>query len=155
MNFRELVSYLIAFSSSLAIPFLLYDLFKYPINTGRILLYTSLLIALILIVVDLGFNEVLSQWINKRLSYKWSLIISSLIIVVAFATISLWSINYAVTVLKTRYTRNSIGEMYPSDIGALYIAWIPLTLYGIYCIALYIYNHHVKKQFNHQLTKHP
>lgn len=151
MKYRKLVSYLIAFSSFVAILFLLCSLFKYPMNTGRALLYVSLLIALILIMIDLGFNEDLSRWINKRLSYRWSLVVSSLIIVVAFPAITFWAMNYANMVLKTGNTQNCIGEMYPSDIGALYVAWVPIMLYGIYYLALCIYSYITRRRFSRQL----
>ncbi len=153
MKYKKLISYLIALSTFVAILFLLYSLFEYPMNTGRVLLYVSLLIALILIMIDLGFNEALSRWIDKRLSYRWSLVISSIIIVVVLSTLSFWAMNYANTVLKTGNPQNRIGEMYPSDMGALYVAWVPIILYGFYYLALCIYNYITRKPSSHQLMK--
>jgi len=144
---RRLINYSLSILSISYAIVIVYILFLYPISIGRSLMYILLLIPLVLISVDLGFNEALSKKIDRYLTGRRSLIIQSLIIVIPLIIITIWSMNYVNTLIKSD-TRYYIGEMYEGDIYSIYLAGIPVALYIIYYYAQYIYNYLISKNRN-------
>lgn len=144
---------MIAFLAFVTIPPIMYNLFVYPISVGRLLLYIFILFPLVLIGVDLGLNELISNWIDKRLTRKDSIIIQILIIVMGLITGAILGIYYMINQTSTS-TQNHIIEIYGVHIDTLsiYLAAIPIATYVIYYYAQYLYNYIVSKK---QITKKP
>ena len=142
---KRLINYSIAFLSIYMAILIILNLFAFPINPGRLLLYIFILIPLILISIDLGFNESLSKKIDKHLSYKSSILVQSLIIIIVFFIVMIWSINYANMLVKTS-TRYYIGKIYIIDIDSMYMAIIPIVIYVVYYYISYLYKHILSKK---------
>ena len=146
-----MINYLIAFLAFVMIPPIMYNLFVYPISVGRLLLYIFILFPLVLIGLDLGLNEQISNWIDKRLTRKYSIIVQVLIIVMGLITGTILGMYCIITQTSTS-TQNHIIEIYGVDVDTLsiYMAVIPIAAYVIYYYALYLYNYIVSKKTNNQ-----
>ena len=144
---RRLINYaLFTYSTFIAIMLILI-LAAYPINFGRLLLYIFLLILPVLVSIDLGLNEALSKKIDRYLTGRRSLIIQSLIIVVPYITITIWSMNYVNALIKSDI-RYYIGETYKIDLidfYSIYLVAIVVALYIVYYYAKIIYNYLISK----------
>jgi len=126
---------------------IVYLLLLHPISIGRLLMYIFLLIPLILISVDLGFNEALSKKIDRYFTGRRSLVVQSLIIVASLIIITIWGMNYVRALIESG-TRHFLGEMYERDIYSIYLVAIPVASYIIYYYAEYIYNYLTSKKEN-------
>ncbi len=150
---RCLINYLIAFLAFVMIPPIINNLFAYPIGVGRLLMYIFILFSLVLIGIDLGLNELISNEIDKRLTHKDSIIVQLLIIIIGLAAGNILGIYCIITQTGTS-TQNHIIEIYGVDIDTLsiYLAAIPIAAYVIYYYALYLHNYILSKK---QTTKKP
>lgn len=143
---RRLIGYIIAFLSLVSALFVLFNLFRYPMNIGRAVMYLFLLIPLALIALDLGLYERLSRWLDKSLTRSKSMVIQTIIIVVVFVSLMFWGMSFANSLFKTALQTTSIGKMYPGDILSIWVATVPIALYVVYYYATKVYEYIISKQ---------
>jgi hypothetical protein len=125
----------------IALIILVYNLLSYPLNIGRALMYTFLIIPLILTIVDLGSGGRLSSTIDRHLSRNQSHLIQILIIFIAFIAVTIWGINYANTLFKIGNNQNTLGIMYLVDENSIYVFSISIALFITYYYAIQIYEY--------------
>ncbi|MCD6300688.1 MAG: hypothetical protein J7L82_01295 [Staphylothermus sp.] len=141
LKLRRIINYTIAFLSGVSALHVLYNLFVYPISIGRLLMYLFLLFPLVLIALDLGFNEALSRRLDRSLTRRKSLMIQAIIIIVVLVPLMFWGMSYANSLIKTTQQTPGIEEMYPEDIFSLWAAAVPIALYVIYYYAIKVYEY--------------
>ena len=140
---RKLINCFLSGLSGVVFVYLLFNMFEYPVSIGRGFFYFSLLLPLILITVDLGFNEALSGRLDRVLKGRGLLVVHALIIIFVLAASSLWFKMYANQLLSGN--TGGIGILYSVDTYSIYSASIPITLYIIYYYADLLYKYIASK----------
>ncbi len=117
-------------SSLICLIIIIYYMIAYPLNSGRALLYTFLIIPVALIIADLGSREYISKLVDRKVRDKGSLVIQIMAIVSIITSGTIITRTYADMVFRN-YGTWGIGVMYQGDILAVYAMSAAVICYMI------------------------
>ena len=135
---KKLVERFIVMMSFVSIIIISYNFVVCPMNTGRIILYLFLLIPLILIFIDMGLGEILSNRINNVLGRRSTIIVTAMIIIVGLLSVTLWSRSHVDNLLNMKDS-SGIGVMYPGDISSIWVMAISVAIFTVYYFITMLY----------------